>query len=600
MSKQQFFTLKNKIILILLLLIAGPCITTWYMVGYMTNTIMRNEIKEKLFGFARVLDYSLEGTYNDVLQQQNMENASKEEKIRVLNQELRSITERVASACPGLGIGYYSRELDAILTYGPESENRQSVGQAIGETHAGRTVMSSGQEMALEGNMVRGSIMNAMIPVIRNGTVIGYIWANELTSDIDEQINSVARTIYLILAASYLFTLFLIFIFGRGTIRDIQKIISGVREINFDLTKTISGTEGELGAVSKSINIFLESLRGIIGKIRAGMGQAESDTIALHRMMEKVKSAVLEITETAKAIKDMVIEQNGSTRQTSSSLAAISQTLNRQNEAINTQVENINGNSATIETMMHEIRLISEKVAANTARYGELNADVEAGRRKLLTLKETVELLSNQSNNVFEANQVIRVIASQTNLLAMNAAIEAAHAGAAGSGFAVVADEIRKLAEDSGKQSVIITENMKHLKTFIGQAVSTTGAVDASFDTIIASVNIVTANEQDMFEETGRQAANAAGIVKGLENLKSISKNIYDNSKKIITENGIIHNEMEKLSAITGKVMDSSLVIVSATAKADTLVADSMDVLQKNIANVTGVKNTVAVFKIEG
>ena len=88
--------------------------------------------------------------------------------------------------------------------------------------------------------------------------------------------------------------------------------------------------------------------------------------------------------------------------------------------------------------------------------------------------------------------------------------------------------------------------------------------------------------------------------MRGLEDLKAISKNIYDNSRKIIAENVIIHNEMEKLSAITDEVMDSSVVIVSATAKAYTLVADSMDILQNNITNVTDVKNTVAVFKIEG
>jgi methyl-accepting chemotaxis protein len=328
------------------------------------------------------------------------------------------------------------------------------------------------------------------------------------------------------------------------------------------------------------------------------MVQAADDTGALNHIMEQVKSAVLDITSTAKAINDTVVEQNNSTQQVSSSLDTISPTLTIQNKTLTTQADNINGNSETIEAMMRDIQHISGTIQANAAQYGALNTDIEAGRRNLLTLKEQVELLSQQSNNVFEANQVIRGISSQTNLLAMNAAIEAAHAGSAGSGFAVVADEIRKLAEDSAKQSVIITENMKQLKEFIGQAVTTTSTVNESFDKIINSISAVTQNEQDVFEEIGKQSANAAGIVRGLENLRSITKNIYDNSQKIITENGIIHNEMKKLSAITGKVMDSSVAIVSATTEADTLVANSMNTLQKNITTVTEVKETVAVFTI--
>jgi hypothetical protein len=168
-------------LLILVIIVAGlPVLLSSY---YIVNTVTRGMVEEKqqkLFGATKMLDYYLAGTYDDILKKNNAQNADKATKIKILNQELRTYTNDVARAYPGIGVGYYCQELDAIITYGPSDIYDDKVGLPISTNHEGRIVMTTGVPRVQEGELVRGQIMNAMSPVIRNNVIIGYVWANEL------------------------------------------------------------------------------------------------------------------------------------------------------------------------------------------------------------------------------------------------------------------------------------------------------------------------------------------------------------------------------------------------------------------------------------
>ncbi|MDR3342845.1 MAG: methyl-accepting chemotaxis protein [Treponema sp.] len=376
-----------------------------------------------------------------------------------------------------------------------------------------------------------------------------------------------------------------------------EQLVSG----NGNLTVRLPAHDtNEIGLLGKLFNAFLDYLTGIVNRIRSAAAQAESNTAELKRALEKVRTSISKIMHSTSEVKEVIYKQDDSTKQVSSRIDTITKTLKSQNDAINKQSSHITASSATIEEMMNSILLTAGNLKRNTVECDMLSTNVETGRTELLKLKETVELLYNQSNIVFEANKVIHSIASQTNLLAMNAAIEAAHAGTAGSGFAVVADEIRQLAENSNKQSKIISENMKVLKDSIELAVKTTDSTNASFDNIFTSMNTVTKNEQDMLQTVNKQSSNASQVIDDLENIKQVTKNIYESSGKLLAESNFIQNETEKLSSITDNVKKSSVSISSEATDADSLIEQSFTMLKQSLNSVAEVVEAVSTFKTKG
>jgi len=220
---------RTMIILALCLLV--PFISIWYIASHVNENIFYEQKKESLLSMTKVLEAHLvSGGYNEILTNAGKLGATKEEQIAALNEALRGFTDEVAGASEGLGVGYYSRDLDAILTYGPSASYQHNVGIPIREEHPGRRVMETGIAEVTMGTMVRGNIMNAMLPIVRDGEVIGYIWANNLVSELEQTLSQMSFIILVLLILSYIVMLITIMIFIRRMIKSDQKrdIILGV------------------------------------------------------------------------------------------------------------------------------------------------------------------------------------------------------------------------------------------------------------------------------------------------------------------------------------------------------------------------------------
>lgn len=161
---------------------------SYHLIMSKSDIAIMKEKESKLFSAAKILSSYLEGDFNDLLSLDEIQNLSRDEKILALNKRLTDFTDLVAQCFPLVGVGYYSKELDAIITYGPSKEYDNKVGQSIPDNHLGREVMAKGKEMVVTGKMVRGNCMACFVPLIRKNKVIGYVWATEPIEEIYKQI----------------------------------------------------------------------------------------------------------------------------------------------------------------------------------------------------------------------------------------------------------------------------------------------------------------------------------------------------------------------------------------------------------------------------
>ena len=181
-------------------------------------------------------------------------------KVRLLNQKLSGVTDKIVSGNPGVGAGYYSIDLDCIITYGPSSQYGSTVGQAISKEHLGREVMEKGESMTARGTMVRGNILNAMVPLIRNNHIIGYVWANELTESIESQINAMEAVMNGTLAIALILGLSISMTLANNVSNSVHGIIKGLLSLGSDLSHRLPETNGEFGEIASAINGMAQSL----------------------------------------------------------------------------------------------------------------------------------------------------------------------------------------------------------------------------------------------------------------------------------------------------------------------------------------------------
>ncbi|MCL2231615.1 MAG: methyl-accepting chemotaxis protein [Treponema sp.] len=214
-------------------------------------------------------------------------------------------------------------------------------------------------------------------------------------------------------------------------------------------------------------------------------------------------------------------------------------------EGIQAMTEQLNGHvteqaaavtesSAAIEQMIANIRSVTSTLQRNTKNVEELQEASEVGHTGLSGIVADIQGITAESESLLEINSVMQNIASQTNLLSMNAAIEAAHAGEAGRGFAVVADEIRKLAESSAARSKTISSVLKKIKSSIDTITKSTEGVLRKFDAIDEGVKIVAGQENNILNAMEEQGQGSRQILHAMGQLKEITQKVKEEAYQMV------------------------------------------------------------------
>ena len=210
--------------------------------------------------------------------------------------------------------------------------------------------------------------------------------------------------------------------------------------------------------------------------------------------------------------------------------------------------DNVTTSSAAIEEMIANINSITNMLDTNATAVKNLDDATISGQQQIQEITKFVSSIEKSSNGLTEMSAVIQQIASQTNLLAMNAAIEAAHAGESGQGFAVVADEIRKLAEDSGKEAKKIAVVLKEVKSLIDETFKVTVSAQKDFEKVVALSTQVRDQESLVQSSVKEQNEGGTQVLEALEKIKSLTATVNDSSESLQTSTNQIKQNIMNLS----------------------------------------------------
>ncbi|MDR0908604.1 MAG: methyl-accepting chemotaxis protein, partial [Spirochaetaceae bacterium] len=295
-----------------------------------------------------------------------------------------------------------------------------------------------------------------------------------------------------------------------------KNITTNLQKISetWDLTLRLPyAGKDESGRVSYYINLTFQKLSDLIEVIKK-MSESLKDTGgSLSTNASQAAASITQITATLESIRKQIEKQGGEVTDTASSMERILAQVDELNRNIEAQFGSVEQSSQAVSEMANSISTVSDTLNQNEENIRSLVTASNAAKQDSQAVVEGVQTIAKESEGLQEINAVIQNIASQTNLLSMNAAIEAAHAGEVGKGFAVVADEIRKLAENSSEQSKTISSILGKIKTSIDGITKSTEIMTQGFDTIESGVTIVSRQEGIIRDSMARQEADGQNII---------------------------------------------------------------------------------------